>query len=96
MKFVYQGRVLNDESATLQSLNITDGCLVQVHVGRPHETPQQRARAKTKQQQIAVIAVIVGIAWVFFFLTSDVQGLLLLFICYVYLVCLLTYYPWLV
>lgn len=36
VKFIYQGRVLSEGSATLRDLNIGDGGAMHVHVGRPH------------------------------------------------------------
>ena len=81
VKFIYQGRVLNDELASLQSLNINDGCPVHVHVGRPRETPQQRAENEQQHANefldlsrlfVPLFGVILGIAWVGLFCYPDV------------------------
>ena len=74
VKFIYQGRVLNSDTSTLQQLDITDGCPVHVHIGRPRESPQQRAENEQQQNAnefldlsrffVPLFGVILGIAWV--------------------------------
>ena len=81
MKFIYQGRVLNSDSSTLEQLSITDGCPVHVHIGRPRETPQQREENEQQHVNefldlsrffIPLFAVILGIAWVALLCYPDV------------------------
>ena len=85
VKFIYQGRVLNDDYATLRSLNITDGCPVHVHVGRPRDTPQQRAENEQRHANefldlsryfVPLFGVIIGIAWVGLFCYPSVFTLI--------------------
>ena len=85
VKFIYQGQVLNDESATLLSLNITDGCPIHVHIGRPRETPQQRAENEQRHANefldlsrffVPLFGVILGIAWVGLFCYPSVFTLI--------------------
>ena len=76
VKFIYQGRVLNNDTSSLQQLDITDGCPVHVHtsIGRPHESPQQRAENEQRQNAnefldlsrffVPLFRVILYIAWV--------------------------------
>ena len=64
VKFIYQGRVLSDESSTLLSLNITDGCPVHVHVGRPRETPQQRAENEQRHaNEFLDLSILCATVW---------------------------------
>lgn len=73
VKFIFQGRVLNSDSSTLEQLNIIDGCPVHVHIGRPRATPQQRIENEQQHANefldlsrffVPLFAVILGIAWV--------------------------------
>ncbi len=68
MKFIYQGRVLVDDTTTLRDLNIGNGGAMHVHVGRPHPpgTPNndQPEVLDLSQFFVPLFGVILGIVWV--------------------------------
>ena len=64
--------MLNDDHSPLQQLDITDGCPVHIHVGRPRESPQQRAENEHQQANefpdlsryfVPLFGVILGLVW---------------------------------
>ena len=75
VKFIYQGRVLTDDTVTLRTLNIGNGGAMHVHVGRPRppgSAPEQPAGEREVLDLsglfVPLFGVILGIAWAGMFL----------------------------
>ncbi|XP_062031266.1 transmembrane and ubiquitin-like domain-containing protein 2 isoform X1 [Lepus europaeus] len=61
MKFIYQGRLLQDPGCTLQSLNITDNCVIHCHRSPPGAaTPGPSASLAPSATEPASLGVNVG------------------------------------
>lgn len=68
VKFIYQGRLLSEDSATLQDLGIGDGGAMHVHVGRPRPpgTPPQPPEPEMpdlSQFFIPLFGIILAVVW---------------------------------
>ena len=71
VKFIFQGRVLGDNDASVQSLGITNGRAVHVHIGRPRPPGEPPNDAQEPDQEmdlsglfVPLFGVILGIVWV--------------------------------
>lgn len=78
VKFIYQGRVITDDSTTLHALNISNGGAMHIHVGRPHppDTPPQQPAASEALDLsrffVPLFGLILGIVWVCMFLYPNI------------------------
>ena len=72
VRFIYQGRVLNDDSVSLQHLGIADGSAVHIHIGRPRPQGQQANQPANADADfldlshlfVPLFGVILAIVWV--------------------------------
>ena len=82
INFIFRGRVLNDSNATLDSLEITDGRAVHVHVGRPrlqgedpHAGPEAVQELDLSRLFVPLFGVILGLVWVSMLMYPNVFNL---------------------
>lgn len=54
MKFIYQGQLLQDQSRTLGSLNITDNCVIHCHISQTSSSPGPAVSSMVEQNQAAL------------------------------------------
>ncbi|XP_078080009.1 transmembrane and ubiquitin-like domain-containing protein 2 [Mustelus asterias] len=54
MKFIYQGQLLQDQSRTLGSLNITDNCVIHCHISQTSSSPGPAVSSVVEQNQAAL------------------------------------------
>ncbi|XP_051894805.1 transmembrane and ubiquitin-like domain-containing protein 2 [Pristis pectinata] len=54
MKFIYQGQLLQDQSRTLGSLNITDNCVIHCHISQTSSSPSPAVSSMVEQNQAAL------------------------------------------
>ena len=83
ISFIFRGHVLNDGSATLDSLGITDGRAVHVHVGRPrpqgeepHAGPEAVQELDLSRLFVPLFGVILGLVWVSMLMYPSVFNLI--------------------
>jgi hypothetical protein len=81
VKFIYRGRIIVDDNATLRSLGIGDGGAMHVHVGRPHPpgTPPQPPPVEMPDLSwlfVPLFGVILAIVWGCMLLFPDVFTLM--------------------
>ena len=103
MKFIYQGRVLSDDSTTLAHLDIGNGGAMHVHVGRPRppgHAPDANAVPDAPDLSrffVPLFGVILGVVWMVMLLYPEVFTFLsklflfLLSVAYVILTYLTTF-----
>lgn len=69
VKFIYQGRVIEDDNATLSQLSIGSGGAMHVHVGRPRPPgmppqPQEPESLDLSSYFVPLFGVILAVVWV--------------------------------
>ncbi len=71
VRFIFQGRVLPDDNATLVNLGIIDGRAVHVHIGRPRSPGEVPTDGPDTDQDldlsrlfVPLFGIILGLVWV--------------------------------
>lgn len=69
MRFIYRGRVLSEDTLTLEQLEIGDQCALHVHIGRPRptgvaENQQEMEMLDLSKLFIPLFGLILAIVWV--------------------------------
>ncbi len=81
VKFIYQGRVISEDSTTLSDLNISNGGAMHVHIGRPRPPgaapePPDPEILDLSPFFVPLFGVMLGIVWVVMLIYPEIFTLM--------------------